>query len=109
MKRMRIEAEKVVQLKRELRRVHKQSRTEAGVQGIIWWNQEYWDKGKGLKRIDRVKVKKEEQLTPSLQIKVELSPTPTLQYPPSHTSTSRFHSIDPNKFVWSPVYVPSPY
>ena len=41
MKRMRIEVEKVVQLKRELRRAHKQSRTEAGVQGIVWWNHEY--------------------------------------------------------------------
>ena len=109
MKRMRIEAEKVVQLKRELRRVHKQSRTEAGVQGIIWWNQEYWDGGKGLKRIGGVKVKKEEPLTPSLQIKVKPSPTPTLQYPPSHTSTSCFHSIYPNEFVWLPIYMPSPY
>ena len=109
MKRMRIEAEKVVQLKRELRQAHKQSRTEAGVQGIIWWNREYWDTGKGLKRIGGVQVKKEEPLTPSLQIKVKSPPTPSLQYPPSCTSTSHFHSIDPNKFVWLPIYAPSPY
>ena len=99
MERIRWEVEKLVQLKRELRWAHKKSRTEAGVQGIVWWNREYWDNGKGLKRIGGVKVKKEEQLTLSLQIKVEPSPTPTLQYPPSHTSTSHFHSIDPNNFI----------
>ena len=109
MKRMRIEVEKLVRLKRELRWAHKKSITEAGEQGIIWWNQEYWDTGKGLKRIGGVKMKKEEPLTPSLQIKVKPSPTSTLQYPPSHTSTSRFRSIDPNKFVWSLIYMPSPY
>ena len=109
MERIRREVEKLVQLKRELRQAHKRSRTEAGVQGIVWWNCKYWDSGKGLKRIGRVKVKKEEPSTPSLQIKVKPSPTPTLQYPPSHTSTSHFCSIDPNDFIWSPIYAPSPY
>ena len=109
MERIRREVVKLVWLKRELRQAHKWSRTEAGVEGIVWWNREYWDTGKGLKRINRVKVKKEEPLTPSLQIKVKPSPTPTLQYPPSCTSTSCFCSIDPNEFVWSPVYAPYPY
>ena len=38
MQRIRQEVEKLVRLTRELRRAHKRSRTEAGVQGIIWWN-----------------------------------------------------------------------
>ena len=45
MRRIREEAEKVVQLKRELQLMHKRSRTEDGQLGIIWWNWEYWDKG----------------------------------------------------------------
>ena len=100
-----IQAEKVKQLKRELGLMHKRSRTESGVLGIIWWNQEYWDTGFGIKRLG---IKKEEPLTPSLQIKVEPPPTPPLTYPPSCMSTSWFHSIDLNNFLWSPVYVPSP-
>ena len=59
--------------------------------------------------VKRLGIKKEEQLTLSLQIKVETFPTPPLTYPPSHTSTPQFCSIDPNNFVWSPVYTPSPY
>ena len=43
--------------------MHKRSQTESGVLGIVWWNQEYWDKGLGVKRI---KVKKEEPSTPPL-------------------------------------------
>ena len=79
------------------------SRTEDGELGIVWWNREYWETGFGVKRLG---IKKEEQSTPSL-VKVE-PPTPPLTYPPSRTSTSRFRSIDPNEFVWSPVYRPSP-
>ena len=105
MQRIRERAEKIVQLKRELQLMHKQSRTESGQLGIVWWNREYWDKGLGLKRI---KVKKEEPSTPSLQIKVELPPTPSLGYPPSRSSSSQFRSIDLNDFVWSSIYRPSP-
>ena len=101
-----IQAEKVKQLKRELQIAHKRSRMEDGVLGIVWWNTEYQNTGLGMKRL---KVKKEEPSTPSLQIKVEPPPTPPLTYPPSHTSTSWFHSIDPNNFVWSPIYTPSPF
>ena len=100
------QAEKVKRLRRMLWVAHKRSRTKDGVMGIIWWNQEYW--GTGF-RVKRLGIKKEEPSTPSLQIKVEPPPTPTLTYPPSHTSTSRFCSIDPNDFVWSPIYAPSPY
>ena len=103
---MEIQAEKVKQLKRALWIAHKRSRTEDGTLGIFWWNQEYWGTGFGVKRLG---IKKEEPSTPSLQIKVEPPPTPPLTYPPSRTSTSWFHSIDPNDFVWSPVYAPSPF
>ena len=87
-------AEKLVQLKRELIR-----KAELGVSGLIWRNQERWKKG-----VPR--IKKEELSSPV--IKLETPPTPSLQYPPSWTSTSWFCSIDPNKFVWSPIYRPSP-
>ena len=90
-----IQAEKVKQLKRELWLMHKRSRTESGVLGIVWWNQEYWDTGFGVKRLG---IKKEEPLTPSLQIKVKPPPTPPLTYPPSCTSTSQFQSIDRNDY-----------
>ena len=109
MRRMRwkaeIQAEKVKRLRRELQIAHKRSRTEDGVLGIVWWNQEYW--GTGL-RVKRLGVKKEEPSTPVLA-KVEPPPTPPLTYPPSWTSTSQFPSIDPNEFVWSPIYWPSPF
>ena len=99
-----IQSEKVRGLKRELWIVHKKSRTEDGVLGITWWNREYWGTGFREKRLG---IKKEEPSTPLL-VKVEPPPTP-LTYPTSQTSTSRFHSIDPNDFVWSPVYQPSPF
>ena len=99
-----IQAGKVKRLKRELWIAHKRSRTEDGVLGIVWWNQEYWGTGFGVKRMG---IKKEEPSTPSL--KVEHPPTPPLTYPPSQTSTSRFCSIDPNNFKWSPIYRPSPF
>ena len=105
MQRIREHVEKIVRLKRELRLMHKRNRTTSGQLGIQWWNTEYRNTGLGLRRI---KVKKEEPSTPSLQIKVESPPTPSLLYPPSQSSSSHFHSIDPNKFVWSPVYGPSP-
>ena len=108
MKRIRRAAEiqegKLKRLRRELQIAHKRSRTEDGVLGIVWWNQKYWGTGFGVKRLG---IKKEEQSTPPL--KVEHPPTPPLTYPPSRTSTSRFCSIDPNEFVWSPRYAPSPY
>ena len=69
-----IQVEKVKRLKRELWLAHKRSRTESGVLGIVWWDLGYWDMG--LKRI-----KKEEPLTPSLQVKVEPPPTPPLTPP----------------------------
>ena len=99
-----VQAGKVKWLRRELQIAHKRSRTEDGVLGIVWWNWEYWGSGFGVKRIG---IKKEEPPTPIL-IKVEHPPTPPLTYPPSRTSTSRFRSIDPNEFVWSPIYRPSP-
>ena len=101
-----IQAERVKWLKRELWIAHKRSRTEDGVLGIIWWNQEYWGTGFGVKRLG---IKKEEPSTPSLEIKVKLPPTPPLTYPPSWTSSSWFRSIDPNDFVWLPRYAPSPF
>ena len=101
-----IQAGKVKRLRRELWIVHKRSRTEDGELGIVWWNREYWGTGFGVKRLG---IKKEEPSTPSLQIKVEHPPTPPLTYPPSRTCTSHFRSIDPNEFVWSPVYRPSPF
>ena len=103
---MEIQVEKVKWLRRELQLVHKKSRTEDGELGIVWWNREYWGTRFGVKRLV---IKKEESSTPSLEIKVEPPPTPPLTYPPSRTSTSRFHSIDPNDFVWSPIYRPSPF
>ena len=60
-----IQAGKVKRLRRELRMVHKRSRTEDGVLGIVWWNQEYWGTGFGVKRLG---IKKEEPSTPSLEI-----------------------------------------
>ena len=101
-----IQAGKVKRLRRELWIAHKRSRTEDGELGIVWWNREYRGTGFGVKRLG---IKKEEPSTPSLQIKVEPPPTPPLTYPPSRTSSSIFWDIDPNNFVWSPIYVPSPF
>ena len=97
-----IQTEKVRWLKRELWIAHKRSRTDDGVMGIVWWNQEYWGMDREIKRLE---VKKEEPSTPSLQIKVKPPPTPPLTYPPSCTSSSQFCSIDPNNFVWSPICI----
>ena len=85
-------AEKLVQLKRELMR-----KAELGELGLVWRNQEKW--APGVKRL-----KREEPLSPV--IKIETPPTPSLQYPPM--PLSQYQSIDPNKFVWSPIYAPSP-
>ena len=111
MKRMRraaeIQAGKVKRLRRELKIAHKRSRTEDGELGIVLWNREYWGNGLGVKRLE---IKKEEPSTPSLLIpKVKPLPTPPLLYPPSRTSSSIFRDIDPNDFVWLPVYAPSPF
>ena len=100
-----IQSGKVKWSRRELRIAQKRSWTEDGELGIVWWNREYWGNRFGVKRLG--KVRKEEPSTPIL--KVEHPPTPPLTYPPSQTLTSRFHSIDPNNFAWSPVYRPSPF
>ena len=99
-----VQAERVKQIRRELWIAHKRSRTEDGTLGIVWWNQEYWGTGFGVKRLG---IKKEEPSTPLL-VKVDPLPTPPLTYLPSRTLTSRFHSIDLNEFIWSPIYRPSP-
>ena len=101
-----VQTGKVKRLRRELWIAHKKSRTKDGELGIVWWSREYWDKRF---RVKRLGIKKEEQSTPSLQIKVKHPPTPSLTYPPSRTSSSIFRDIDPNDFVWSPVYAPSPF
>ena len=90
-----IQAEKVKWLRRELRIAHKRSQTEDGELGIVWWNREYWGTRFGVKRLG---IKKEEPSTPPLPVKVEHPPTPPLTYPPSRTSSSIFHDIDPNDF-----------
>ena len=84
--------EKVAQLKRELIR-----KAERGESGLVWRNQER--RAPGVKRI-----KKEEPSSPI--IKNEMPPTPKLEWPP--TPLSQYQSIDPNEFVWSPRYAPSP-
>ena len=108
MQRMRwhaeLEAEKVKLLRRTLWIAHKKSKTENGELGIVWWNQEYWDDGKGQKRLT---VKKEEPVTPIWWGQDYKPSTPMLTYP-SLTPTSRYQSMDLNDFVWSPVYRPSP-
>ena len=101
-----IQAGKVKQLRRELQIAHKRSKTEDGQLGIVWWSREYWGNGFGVKRLG---IKKEEPSMPPLPVKVEHLPTPPLTYPPSQTSSSIFCDIDPNDFIWSPVYVPSPF
>ena len=107
-KRIREPVEKLVWLKRELPLIPKQSRTESGQLGIVWWNQEYWDTGLGLKRLRTMEngIKKEEPSTPLLHIKVKSPPTLSLHYPPSSMSSSHFCSIDPNNFVWSNSLTP---
>ena len=71
-----IQAGKVKRLRRELRIVHKKSRTEDGTLGIVWRNQEYWGTGFGVKRLE---INKEEPLT----LKIKAPPTPPLTYPQS--------------------------
>ena len=99
-----LRAAEVKLLRRELQIAHKKNRTENGEMGIVWWNREYWDKGKGVKRI---LVKKEEPVTPIWWGQNYKPSTPMLTYP-SLTPTSQYQSMDPNDFVWSPVYRPSP-
>ena len=99
-----LEAAKVKLLRRELQIAHKKNRTADGELGITWWSREYWDEGKGVKRL---MVKKEEPVTPIWWVQDYKPSTPMLTYP-SLTPTSRYQSMDPNDFVWSPVYRPSP-
>jgi hypothetical protein len=99
-KREKKRMEKVVRLKRELIR-----KGELGESGLVWRNQER--RQRGVQRI-----KKEEPSSPVL--KVETPPTPNLLYPPTpphrykSMPLSRYQSLDPNDFVWSPRYAPSP-
>ena len=79
-----IQARKVKQLRRELRIAHKTSRTEDGKLGIVWWNREYWDDGKTVKRLT---VKKEEPVSPICWGQDYNPKTPMLTYP-SPTPTS---------------------
>ena len=99
-----LRAKEVKLLRRELRIAHKKNKTESGEMGIAWWSREYWDEGKGVKRYT---VKKEEPVTPIWWGQDYKPSTPMLTYP-SLTPTSRYQSMDPNDFVWSPVYRPSP-
>ena len=99
-----LEAAKVKLLRRELWIAHKKNRMEDGELGITWWSQEYWDNGKGVKRLT---VKKEEPVTLIWWGQDYNPSTPMLTYP-SLTPTSRYQSMDPNDFVWLPVYRPSP-
>ena len=99
-----LRAAEVKLLRRELRITHKKNRTESGELGITWWSREYWDEGKGVKRYI---AKKEEIVTPIWWGQDYKPSTPMLTYP-SLTPTSRYQSMDPNDFVWSPIYRPSP-
>ena len=99
-----LRAAEVKLLRRELRIAHKRNRTENGEMGITGWSREYWDEGQGVKRLT---VKKEEPVTPIWWGQDYKPSTPMLTYP-SLTPTSRYQSLDPNDFVWSPRYRPSP-
>ena len=99
-----LRAAEVELLKRELWIAHKKNKTENGELGIVWWSREYWDDRKGVKRHT---VKKEEPITPIWWGQDYKPSTPMLTYP-SLTPTSRYQSMDPNDFVWSPIYRPSP-
>ena len=99
-----IQAGKVKRLRRELRIAHKKNKTEDGKLGIVWWNREYWDDGKSVKRLA---VKKEEVVTPIWWGQDYNPSTPMLTYP-ILTPSTRYQSMDPNNFVWSPIYRPSP-
>ena len=76
------------------KRVMANAQVESGFSGICWWHLGYWDKMLGLQ------VKKEEPLTPLLNIKVESPPILNLQYPSQSPTTpsSCYHSLDPNDF-----------
>ena len=99
-----LRAAEVKLLRRELWIAHKKNRTENGEMGITWWSREYWDEGK---RVKRITAKKEEPVTPIWWGQDYKPSTPMLTYP-SLTPTSRYQSMDPNDFVWSPIYRPSP-
>ena len=103
-RRVELRTVEVKLLRRELQIAHKKSKTEDGQLGITWWSREYWDEGKGVKRH---MVKKEEPITPIWCGQDYKPSTPMLTYP-SLTPTSRYQSMDPNDFVWPPVYRPSP-
>ena len=93
MKRIREKVGVLKQLKRELRQVHKLSRTESGFPGICWWHLKYWD--------IEGRVKKEEPTSLTIvNMKVKSPSTPHLQHPSQSPTTpsSRYRSIDPNDF-----------
>ena len=99
-----LRAAEVKLLRRELRIAHKKNRTEDGELGITWWSREYWDERKGVKRVS---IKKEEPVTP-IWWGQDYKPSTSMLTYPSLTPTSRYESMDPNDFVWSPIYRPSP-
>ena len=99
-----LEAAKVKLLRRELQFTHKKNKMENGELGIVWWNWEYWDEGKGVKKLT---VKKEEPVTP-IWWGQDYKPSTLMLTYPSLTPTSRYQSMDPNDFVWSPIYRPLP-
>ena len=93
MRRIRERAGVLKQLKRELRQVHKLSQMTSGFPGIHWWHLKYWDEG--------LQIKKEELASPTIvNIKVESSSTPHLQYPSKSPTTpsSHYRSLDLNDF-----------
>ena len=79
-----LRAAEVKLLRRELRIAHKKNRTESGEMGITWWSWEYWDEGKGVKRVSKIK---EEPVTPIWWGQDYKPSTPMLTYP-SLTPTS---------------------
>ena len=87
-----LRAAEVKLLRRELRIAHKKNRTEDGEMGITWWSREYWDEGKGIKKLT---VKKEEPSSPIWWGQDYKPSMPMLTYP-SLTPTSRYQSLDPN-------------
>ena len=104
---LRIRAEKLVKMKRELNRVlwqsHKLNKDGRG-ELLCWWPLvEEWEEVKREARIQKERqsipltVKKEEPSSPKIPIKVEEPPTPQFLYP---SQSSRYISLDPNNFDW---------
>ena len=82
-------AELLVQMRRKLWYAHKFSKDENGEEQIKWWD--HWGAHN-----NRVIVKKEEPVEPSIKVKKEEPPTPNLEYPITPESP------DPNAYEWDP-------